>query len=55
MNTNNAKPIYYDGSGSQHIKALAENANKQFLSKPTTNGSLVVYPYFPYFNQNKQH
>ncbi|SEN85718.1 hypothetical protein SAMN05192533_12335 [Mesobacillus persicus] len=52
MNSKNNKPMYFDGSGTNQIKALSSDSSKQYVIKPQgiESSKLPKFPHFPLRN-----
>lgn len=53
MDMKNNKPMYFDGSGINKIKAFLPNSSNQYVIKPQgiESNKLPKFPYFPLKNK----
>jgi hypothetical protein len=47
----NENPIYYNGSGINNVVSVSEKSYKEIIVKPNHVENKVVYPCFPYLNE----
>ncbi|UGB28843.1 MULTISPECIES: hypothetical protein [Bacillaceae] len=51
MSKEQAKPIYYDGSGNASLSPTVLSSNTYIIKPDYDKKTLIKYPYFPYISK----